>query len=72
MEIRRDAAQALGESKDSCAVEPLIKALDDESEWATDTSTLTIIPEPVTMTILALGGMMMIRRNAKMKSYSKK
>ena len=33
MEIRRDAAQTLGELKDPGAVEPLINALDDESEW---------------------------------------
>lgn len=32
-----------------------IKVLDDENEWATDISTLTITPEPATMLLLAAG-----------------
>lgn len=38
-----------------------IKILDDEGEWATDTSILTITPEPATMLLFAVGAVLLRR-----------
>jgi hypothetical protein len=39
-----------------------LKVVDDEGEWGTDTSLLTITPEPATLALLVLGGIAALRR----------